>query len=246
MSTHRTRAWTSADTREVILDAAYEHLKQAALSPQGSPFPELSVPLVAQKAAEYWAERHPDKPRELGIGAVRMNFPGGQPGLVMATIRDRVGLSEVVDSVAEFRDSLSAAEGIPDQGKRHRQVRAALARFVGNDLNHASESTETTVYLNLLAHHMNEDVQQLVHEIYQQFDKELQPLYRQMLKLLNLRLRRPFRIEQFAAGMTAIAEGLGIRSVVDHASTDPIDGIDLEKTAEAMANGLLLTMTEPA
>lgn len=243
MSTHRTRAWTSADTREVILDAAYEHLKQAALSREGGPFPELSIPLVAQKAAEYWAERHPDKPRELGIGAVRRNFPGGQPGLVMATIRDRVGLSEVADSVAEFQDSLTAAQDTHDEVERHCQVRAALRQFVAHDLNHAAENTETTVYLNLLAHHMNEDVQQLVHDIYQQFDKELQPLYRRMLKLLNLRLRHPFQIEQFAAGMTAIAEGLGVRSVVDHASSD---GIDFERTAEALANGLILTMTEPA
>jgi len=170
-----------------------------------------------------------------------MNFPGGQPGLVMATIRERVGLSEVAESVDEFREALNAATASSSENERSKRVFAAFKRFVAKDHEHATEETETTVYLNLLAHHANEESQQLIREIYQQFDAELQPLYRQMLELLGLRLRRPFQIEHFAAGMTAIAEGLGIRQVVDHA-TDA----DLSETAYAMAEGLLKNMTKPA
>lgn len=244
MNTHRTRAWTSDETRAVIIDACYSLIEEAAVSPS-TPFPETSVVSVTEVANAIWAERFPDFRRELGRGAVASNFPGGQSRLILETIREKIVPALIQDAVSGFEESLRTAERLP-LADRYEFLLEAQRDLVLADVTHVMDAQETSIYLRLLAHHWNNEVQAVVARIYDGFDAMLIPLYERFLELLGLRLKDAYSIDQFAAGLTAITEGLGIRSVVHHPMQDEEQQASLKAVAVAAARGLITGMTEPA
>jgi AcrR family transcriptional regulator len=244
VNTHRTRAWTSAETRAVIIDACYSLIEEAAVSPS-TPFPEISVASVTQVANAIWAQRFPDFRRELGRGAVASNFPGGQSRLILETIREKIAPALIQDAVSGFEEALRTGERLP-LPDRHEFLLEAHRELVIADVTHVMDVRETSTYLRLLAHHWDNEVQAVVAKIYDGFDAMLIPLYERFLGLLGLRLKDAYSVEQFAAGFTAITEGLGIRSVVHHPMQDEEQKASLKAVAAAAARGLIATMTEPA
>lgn len=244
MNTHRTRAWTSSETRSVILDACYSLIEEAAVSPS-TPFLEISVASVTQVANTLWAERFPDFTRALTRGATASNFPGGQPRLILDTIRERIVPALIQDAVTGFEQALTRAESMPLPERREFLLEAHQELVIA-DVTHVMDARETSIYLRLLAHHWDTSVQEVVAQIYDSFDAMLIPLYERFLVLLGLSLKDDYSIEQFAAGLTAITEGLGIRSVVHHAMHDGDQQASLQSVAAAAARGLITSMTEPA
>lgn len=237
MTQHRTRQWTSDETREVILDACYEMLQEHAIQ-ESAPFADLSIPQVARRANELWSIKYPIYKRTLGPGAVRGNFPGGQPGLILETIRTRIVPDLIGTAVADFDTALTEAEHLPqpqrDEYLTTKRIALAVTRF-----NYMRTSNETPAYLHLLAHHRLPSVQKMLAEMYESFDASLIPRYQRMLDLMDRSLVPPLTLNDFAASFTAITEGFGIRAIV-HADFDDRHTSELVRRA---AQGILITMT---
>lgn len=237
MPQHKTRQWTSTDTRGVILDACYEMLQEHAVQ-ESAPFADLSIPQVARRANELWSIRYPIYKRTLGPGAVRGNFPGGQPGLILETIRARVVPDLIGAALADFDDALEEAEHLPqpqcDEYLTAKRVALAVTRF-----HYMRTSNETPAYLHLLAHHRLPTVQNMLAEMYESFDAALIPRYQRMLDLMDRSLVPPLTLNDFAASFTAITEGFAIRAVV-HQDFDDRHASELVRRA---AQGILTTMT---
>jgi hypothetical protein len=84
------------------------------------------------------------------------------------------------------------------------------------DFEQIKHRTSLPVLLALWGKHRTDAaVRERLRERYHELDKQLIPLYDQILSENNLKIRSPFTVAMFAATMTALIEGMLIRWAVD-------------------------------
>lgn len=185
----RSRAEAREETRRELLDAGAALLREI---PVGDVLSQVKADAVARRAGRT-------------TGAFYHHWPDQRS--YQLDLLDHVLAVERHPSAAQGITA-DLAGGVPFEELVRRNARASLRRIQENDY--------FPVQMALWGKHAGDpDLRERLRLLYDRISARLIPAYRDLLDANGLEMRPPFTIEMFAAVLTALAEGLAIRSAVD-------------------------------
>lgn len=207
---HKSRQWTSADTREALLESAWLSLQQGGLA---ETVPILNIDEVLDSAPNVWEELFPDYPkRAFTRGAINAHFENVQDYATQAILH---GLKTRPRRRSRHLMWLQAAinlAGDQPSARRGEPIRRALQAFVEQEV--ASLARESHALLGYLAVLSRSDAKDLVNPIssaYRDYDRGLVEICQHAVLLAGW----PIDPEDLAHTMSALIDGAAIRIATD-------------------------------
>jgi AcrR family transcriptional regulator len=188
----KSRDQSREETRQGLLEAGYALLQEA---PVGDVLSQVKAQEVATRAG-------------VSSGAVYYHWDDQE-----AYREELLDHSFTVDHAQLKQVIEGAVQEAKEQGAEFEEIVRAGAVA---DFEQIKHRTSLPVLLALWGKHRTDAaVRERLRERYHELDKQLIPLYDQILSENNLKIRSPFTVAMFAATMTALIEGMLIRWAVD-------------------------------
>ncbi len=157
---YKTRPWTSEQSREVLIAAAWESLRLRA--PSGDH--ELDVPDVLDRAAGIWLRRFPDMPeREFTRGSITSSWSSVgdfEREVILGQLSSESARAR--STVDQFGRSVEECLGIRESAARRRHAIKAIRNYIEEEVSRLMDRALSTLYHRGLLDHELASVQQRI------------------------------------------------------------------------------------